>query len=125
MFPVVVSLLLAIGVMTIFSACGRKDDGSWMHCHDVQNAVAVCGLIMTALFALCVFVKNKMIRMLLYLAALAAAVVAFLLPGTIMPMCMMNTMRCYTVMQPYVRIMAVIAALSALLGMISSLTKKN
>ncbi len=125
LLPAVVSLLLVIGVLTVFSACGKKDDGTWMHCHDVQNMVAVCGVVMTVLFVICAFVTNKVFRLILNLAVLAAAIVAFLLPGTIMPMCMMNTMRCYTVMQPFVRIMSAVAALSALIGMISALRAKD
>ncbi len=125
LLPAGVSLLLVIGVLTVFSACGKKDDGTWMKCHDVQNIVAICGAVMTVLFVICAFVTNKVFRMILNLAALAAAIVVFLLPGTIMPMCMMNTMRCYTVMQPFVRIMSAVAALSALIGMISALRAKN
>ncbi len=125
LIPAIVSLLLVIGVLTVFSACGKKDDGTWMHCHDVQNMVAVCGTVMTVLFVICAFVTNKVLRLILNLAAFAAAIVAFLLPGTIMPMCMMNTMRCYTIMQPFARIMSAVAALSALIGMISALRAKN
>ncbi len=123
LIPACVSVLLMIGVMTVFSACGMKDDGTWMHCHDVQNTVAICGGIMAVLFAASALLKNKMLKVLLNAAAVIVSVIAFLIPGTIMPMCMMNTMRCYTVMQPFVRIMTVVAALLALLNMIGALKK--
>ena len=54
----------------------------------------------------------------LYGLGIVGSIVVFLLPETILPMCMMRTMRCYTVMQPFVRIMAVmIAVLGGISGM--------
>ncbi len=123
LIPAVFGLVLAIGVMTVFSACGSKDDGTWMHCHDAQNAVAVCGGIITALFLLAALIRNKALRVLLNIAALAAGAAAFLIPGVIMPMCMMNTMRCYTVMQPFVRIMTVVIVILAVRGIVGALKK--
>ena len=108
-----VGLLLAVGVMTVFSACGPKEDGTWMKCHQAQIAVAVCGMALVVLFALTAVVKSKTAVMLLNVAALVISVIAFLIPGILMPMCMMKTMPCYTAMQPFVRIMAILSALLA------------
>ena len=33
LIPAVLSLLLVLGATTVFSACPRKADGTWMHCH--------------------------------------------------------------------------------------------
>ena len=108
-----VGLLLAVGVMTVFSACGPKEDGTWMRCHQAQIAVAVCGMALVVLFALTAVVKSKTSVLLLNIAALVISVIAFLIPGILMPMCMMKTMPCYTAMQPFVRIMAILSALLA------------
>ena len=35
--PAALSLLLALGVTTVFTACDRREDGTWMHCHQCQN----------------------------------------------------------------------------------------
>lgn len=114
--PAVFGLLLTIGVLTVFSACGMKDDGTWMHCHAARNAVALCGAVITVLLALAAFMQNQIAKVVLNAAALVGAVVAFLIPGNIMPMCMMTTMRCYSVMQPFVRIMTVIIAAASAAG---------
>ncbi len=106
----VLSLLLTTGIMTVFSACGQKEDGSWMHCHQPQMAVAICGIGMMVVFALSWVFKGKAVRIVLLTAGLALSAAAFLIPGTIMPMCMMRTMRCYTVMQPFTRVMTVLIA---------------
>ena len=113
LIPAAVGLLLAVGVMTVFSACGPKEDGTWMRCHQAQIAVAVCGAALTVLFILTAVIKSKTAVILLNIAALVVSVIAFLIPGTLMPMCMMKTMPCYTVMQPFVRIMAILSALLA------------
>lgn len=124
MIPALVGVLLAVGVTTVFSACGPKEDGSWMNCHQAQTAVAVCGAVLAVLFALTAFVKNRVIVMLLNIAALVVSVIAFLIPGNIMHLCMMKTMRCYTVMQPFVRIMSILGALLAGWGALKGIMKK-
>ena len=118
-----VGLLLAVGVMTVFSACGPKEDGTWMRCHQAQIAVAVCGMALVVLFALTAVVKSKTAVLLLNIAALVISVIAFLIPGILMPMCMMKTMPCYTAMQPFVRIMAILSALLAGWGILRELKK--
>lgn len=124
LIPTAIGVLLAVGVMTVFSACGPKEDGSWMNCHQAQTAVAACGAVLAVLFALAAFIKNKVLVMLLNIAALVVSVIAFLIPGNIMHLCMMKTMRCYTVMQPFVRIMSILGALSAGWGVLKGIMKK-
>ncbi len=125
LIPVVLGIILTAGVMSVFSACGPKEDGTWMRCRAVQEYVAVCGGCITVFFALGAFFKRKMIKLATYVLAGVGSVVAFVLPGIAMPMCMMHTMRCYTVMQPFVRIMAVILAACAVVGVVRELRKKG
>ena len=42
-----------------------------------------------------------------------------LIPGTLVTMCMMNTMRCYAVMQPFVRVMSVLVIISGAAGILA------
>ena len=51
----------------------------------------------------------------LSLAMIPAAALAFLLPGTMIDLCMMETMRCHTVMQPAARAISVVLILLACL----------
>ena len=116
--PALTSALLVLGVLTVFSACGMKDDGTWMKCHGAQTTVAKLGGAMTALFLPAALLRNMALKTILYGLGIVGSVVVFLIPETTMPMCMMRTMRCYTVMQPFVRIMAVmIAVLGGISGM--------
>ncbi len=125
LIPAFLWLLLVIGVLTVFSACGLKDDGTWMKCHQVQNAIAISGGIMAALSLLSAFLNKSLLKVALNAVTLAGSIVIFLLPGTLMPMCMMQTMRCYTTMQPFVRIMTVITAVLSIWGMISMVRSKD
>ncbi len=115
--------LLSIGTHFIFHACEIKEDGTWMHCHDAQNAVVLGGSLLTVLLIAAAVVKNKKIRIVLNGAGLIGAAVIFLLPGTLMPMCMMHTMRCYTVMQPFVRIMCALIVILTLYQTVVSIKK--
>jgi hypothetical protein len=89
-----------------------------MKCHGAQTTVAKLGGAMTALFLLAALMRSRILKTGLYGLGIVGSVIVFLIPETIMPMCMMRTMRCYTVMQPFVRIMAVmIAVLGGISGM--------
>ena len=111
--PAILSLILSIGSMTVFQACDRKEDGTWMHCHEAQIAAAVGGLILMILLLGMVFIRNKTFRIGLGVISILGAAVVFLIPGTIISMCMMHTMRCYVLMQPFVRIVCALIMVSA------------
>ena len=106
LLPAAFSLLMAIGTATVFRACPMKEDGTWMHCHTAQNAVVAAGAAMFVLLLIAAFVKNRMVRIALYGICVAGSILTFLTPGGLVSMCMMDTMRCYAVMQPFVRIMS-------------------
>ena len=98
------SVLMAAGVQTVFRACAQKEDGTWMHCHEVQKYLFIIGIILAMLSVLGLAVKKRTAAILLDFASIVLAAAAVLLPGTIMQMCMMDTMRCYTMMQPFARV---------------------
>ena len=123
--PALLSALLVLGVLTVFSACGMKDDGTWMKCHGAQTAVAKFGGGMTALFLLAAVLRNTALKTVLYGLGIVGSVAVFLIPEMILPMCMMRTMRCYTVMQPFVRIMVVLIAASGVIAGTQALRRKS
>ncbi len=123
--PALLSVLLVFGVLTVFGACGMKDDGTWMKCHGAQKTVAKVGGAMTALFLLAALMRSRILKTGLYGLGIVGSVIVFLIPETIMPMCMMRTMRCYTVMQPFVRIMAVMIAVSGGISGMQALRQKQ
>ncbi len=121
--PAALSALLLAGGMTVFSACEQRADGSWMHCHQCQNMVAGSAVGLIALYGASSLVKNKPARLALLALAVIASVVVFFIPGGICPLCMMKTMRCHTVFQPFVRIMSVLVAGSGIGALVASWKK--
>ena len=116
----ILSLLLTVGMLTLFHACEMKDDGTWMHCHAAQTDVAICGAVLCVLFLVSALVKNKVLRILIWVVGTVGSILVMFIPGGFVSMCMMNTMRCYTVMQPFVRIMGVLIAVFSGLSLIQS-----
>ena len=114
--PAGISFLLAAGTMTVFRACGAKEDGQWMHCHTAQNAAAAGGLLLCILFLSCLFIRSSKLRIALSVIGIVGAAAVFMIPGGIVSMCMKQTMRCYVVMQPFVRVMSVLIIVAALIS---------
>ena len=108
--PALLSLALSVGAATVFSACARREDGTWMNCHQCQNTVVAGGIGLVALFGASAAIKNKPTRI-----ALQA----------LCPMCMMKTMRCYTVFQPFTRVMTVLIAATGIGALVDSLKMKK
>lgn len=121
--PAALSALLLAGGVTVFSAFEPKPDGTWMHCHQCQNMVAGSAVGLIALYGASALVTKKPVRLALLALAVIASVVVFFIPGGICPLCMMKTMRCHTVFQPFVRIMSVLVAGSGVGALASSFKK--
>ena len=85
-----VGLLLAAGVMTLFSACGPKADGTLMNCHNAQIGAALCGICLAVLFMIAAFAKNKAVVLVCDAAALALSVVTFMIPGVLVHICLLS-----------------------------------
>ena len=118
LLPAVFSLLLSLGVMTVFSACGMKEDGTWMRCHGAQNVVELGGFVLFFLFSFGAILKSRSLRLFLFAAGVIGAAALFFVPGDIMPLCMMKTMRCHTVFQPFVRLVSAVIVVSGAAGFV-------
>ena len=105
---------LSAGVKLMFHACAKPESGMWMHCHDAENAVSGIAAGLAVLALLMLLIKNGKIAGAIGLLIAAGAVVSALIPGHIVKMCMMDTMRCHAVMKPAVMIFGAGIALLAL-----------
>ena len=61
-------------------------------------------------------IKNRRLSAALFAAAALGCVIVVLIPGTLVSMCMMTTMRCHAVMKMFARIMGVLTAVSSLIA---------
>ena len=113
------SLLLCVGVLIFLGPCVHED-GSVARCHDAGTVLAVLGGAMALLSLGALLLRSPRAAAALNGISAVLAVIAFLIPGTLMPLCLMSTMRCVSVMQPSARILSFcVAALSlgaALIG---------
>ena len=121
--PAALSALLVVGGMSVFSACHQRPDGTWMQCHRCQNTVVASAAGLVVVFGAAGFVRNRAVRVALQALAIVISVVVFFIPGIICPLCMMETMRCHTVFQPFVRIMSVLISGSGIVALVKSLRK--
>ena len=117
----ILSLVIVIGSQTILSPCVHED-GSFGPCHWAGQALLGlgCVLIFLTVFALCV----KRVRLGVYLSMLPVCVLGILMPGTLIDLCHMSTMRCRMVMQPAMIILFSAVLLCALIGAILTARKK-
>ena len=113
----VLSLALTLGVAFGFQPCAAHEDGSWMTCHWAGQAVLGVGAALSALNLLR-FALSAKARKGLDLGVIALALLAALLPGRLISLCMMRTMRCRSVMQPAVLVIAVLITLAAAADML-------
>ena len=125
LIPVGLTLLLTLGSCTVFAACGVKEDGSWMRCHSAQTMVTICAVALSAFLLLPAFIRQKTLKIVLNGIGIAGSAAIFLIPGKLMPMCMMRTMRCYTLFQPFVRIMAALIACCCIIQIIQAIRERR
>lgn len=118
LLPAVFSLLLSVGVMTVFSACEMEEHGKLMPCHGAQNVVELGGFVLFFLFSFGALLKSRSLKLFLFAAGVMAATAVFFVPGDIMPLCMMKTMRCHTVFQPFVRLVSAVTVISGAAGFV-------
>lgn len=104
----VCSILLTLGTMYVFHACGPKDDGSWMACHWAQQTVAALGAVLTVQSVIAILCKTNAARASVSAAMIPTAVVALMTPAGLINLCMMADMRCQAIMKPAVRLVAAI-----------------
>lgn len=108
----ILSLALCIGVKCLFHACAPKEDGSWMACHWAEQSVFAAALGMSITAALRLFLDRRA-KTGAGLAIGVTAAVTALVPGIFIRLCMMNDMRCHSVMRPAVIIVCVLLVICA------------
>ena len=118
-------LLLAVGSMTVFSACGPKEDGTLMICHNAQIRVAMCGIGLAVLFAIAAFVKSKAIKLICDTAALVLSVVTFMTPGVLVQICHLSNIHCQVRLKPFTRGAALFIALLAVWDILRIIKEKR
>lgn len=108
----VIGLAFFVGMLSFLSACGPKEDGSWMTCHWACQALRGVAGAMLVLAVLRLLLRPRA-RVGLDLGSIVLALLAVCIPGRLIGLCMMKTMRCHTVMVPGAILAAVLTILAA------------
>ena len=113
----IISVVIAVGSVSFLSPC-IHEDGSFGVCHWAGQALLGTGVLMAVLSLLALIIPDHGIRSGLFLSVIASAVLGMLIPGTLIDLCHMATMRCRAVMRPAMIILCLFAAVFAIVGLI-------
>ncbi len=117
------SVLLTAGVRLIFHACGPKEDGTFMMCHQAEQAVFAAGIVLCLLSILILVSRKPGIKALLSCTAVLTAAAVMLIPGTLIHLCMMPQMRCRVLMRPSVMVLGTLILAAGVLSAVKNLRK--
>ena len=115
---VIVEVLFLTGVLTVFKACGPKDDGSWMTCHWAGQAAIGVAVVLLIIAIVHMIVPAAKVKLGLALAIIPVSILVAVIPGCLINLCMMDTMRCHTVMRPFIIIMSVITIILSVIDIL-------
>ena len=120
----VLSVVFLIGILTFFAPCSPRDDGSWMTCHWAGQAVTGIAAVLLVISVIHLVVKDAKVKQGLALAMIPVALFSIILPGNMIGLCMMDTMRCRSVMRPATLIVSVLVIVSAAFDLILQRKKR-
>lgn len=118
------SLLLTVGSVTIFKACGAHE-GRYMACHWAQNAVTLTGAVLTAASLIKLLIPDRAVKTGIAVTISLLSAAAAFIPGTVIGLCMMQTMRCHTVFRPAAAVAASLLAVTALADVIVGIKERG
>ena len=116
----IISLVITIGSQTFLSPC-IHEDGSFGSCHWAGRALCGVGIVLCFIAVFSLWKENA--RFGGYLSAIPTCVLGILMPGKIIDLCHMSTMRCRMVMQPAMIILFSIALFCTVTGAIMTRRK--
>lgn len=119
------SVFLTFGTEFWFHACDPMPNGSFMSCHWAQRAVSACGVVLIILYILSLVVKDRKIKAAFITSGIPVTVLAMLFPDNVIPLCMSNTMRCHTIMQPSVMAVCCGILVVTVIALLVNLRKKG
>ena len=123
MIPAVIIVLSALaaaaGSRSFLGPCVHED-GTFGPCHWAGQALFGLALLMAAEAVIAVAWKNESLRKGLYIAMALTAVLGILVPGTLIGLCGMATMRCRALMRPAMTILFAVMGIASAAGVFLS-----
>lgn len=114
-----VSVLLGVGVLTFAGPC-IHDDGTVGACVSSAQGIMGAAVMLVGIALVELLVPHPLVRGICAALALALGLFALFAPGNALPLCMMQTMPCRAVMQPFAMVCgAAIVLMSAVVIMLA------
>lgn len=110
---VVIGVLATMGVLTFAGPCVHDDGGHGM-CFDASLAVAVLGGLVAIGCIATLFLRSGKAAGVVALCVAACGALMVASPGTLFGLCMMETMRCWTIMRPFAMLCGIVVVCVAL-----------
>lgn len=110
----VVSIAYLILLLTVFKACGPKDDGSFMKCQWAWRAVVSTTVVIVINAVIRLLFSDEGIRTGSSIAILTISIQNILLVGTVIPLCGMEDMACRSLTKPGNTVLGIITAIAAI-----------
>lgn len=105
-----VGAILIVGLFTFAGPCAH-DDGSLSECFNSATGIGGAALFLVGVAMFGLFDVTPTVRIILGVLGVALGLFAAFAPGNLLPLCMMETMQCRAVMQPFAMVMGVVAAI--------------
>lgn len=120
----VLAVIIAVGSVTVLGPCVHED-GSEAPCTGTGRAILADGILLAVLSVFLLFIKAPKMRLILFMITAVAALAGVLMPGTLLPVCKMDTMHCRMVMQPAIIILFALALLTSACGTMAEISKNR
>lgn len=111
----VLGVLAVVGELTFAGPCVHAD-GSLATCHAAGQATWVLGAAVALCALVQIFVAKPAAKGALSCVMAVLGVAMMLAPGTLFPLCMMQTMRCWTALRPFAMLCGIVIAIVALVS---------
>ena len=113
LLQIVLNAIFFVGIQTIFAPCEPHEDGTWMTCHWAGEALLGIAAALLAIAVMHLVIPRAQVKLGLALAMIPISVLALVLPDHLIDLCMMETMRCHTVMDPAVTVLSLLNIMTA------------
>ena len=111
----VLSLLLTVGSQTFLRPCVHED-GSPVPCGRIGTGLLLIG-IGCVLLGFLLLIRVPKMRAVLFALVCCGGMITALMPGTLMPVCAMDSMRCRMVTRPAALVLGILIAACGLVGL--------
>ena len=112
------SAVIAVGSVSFLGPC-VPEDGSFGICRWAGRALFGVGLLLTAESLFALLCSDNRMRQGAFVPMFFTACLGCLVPGTLIDLCHMATMRCRALMQPAMILLFSISALISLIGFVA------